>query len=146
MILNNIIAIKSEDLDDNLPSWKWLQHLIKTLGEDGMSSEESSVENCVMNVLRVKNMDWWRNIKKELEIIDLQWVIDKDIFSLQGSRPLPRKCAPDNPVMSWDLVIGLPKALYDGLWMSELNEWHKELLKILGEKFPSMKVVMGWSQ
>ena len=51
MILNNIIAIKSEDLDDNLPSWKWLQHLIKTLGEDGMSSEESSVENCVMNVL-----------------------------------------------------------------------------------------------
>ena len=44
MILNNIIAIKSEDLDDDLPSWKWLQHLIKTLGEDGMSSEESSVE------------------------------------------------------------------------------------------------------
>jgi len=28
----------------------------------------------------VKNMDWWRNIKKELEIIDLQRVIDKDIF------------------------------------------------------------------
>ena len=115
MILNNIITIKSEDLDDDLPSWKWLQRLIKTLGEDGMSSEESSVENSVTNVLRVKNMDWRRNIKKELEIIDLQQVIDKDIFSPQGSRPLPRKCAPDNPVMSWDLVMGLPKALYDGL-------------------------------
>ena len=100
MILNNIIAIKSEDLDDNLPSWKWLQRLIKTLGEDGMSSEESSVENSVTNILRVKNMDWRRNIEKELEIIDLQRVIDKDIFSLQGSRPLPRKCAPDNPVTS----------------------------------------------
>ena len=119
MILNNIIAIKSEDLDDDLPSWKWLQCLIKTLGEDGMSSEESSVENSVMNILRVKNMDWWRNIEKELEIIDLQQVIDKDIFSPQGSRPLPRKHAPDNPVTSRDLVMGLPKALYDSLWMSE---------------------------
>ena len=143
MILNNIITIKSEDLDDDLPSWKWLQHLIKTLGEDGMSSEESSVENSVTNVLRVKNMDWWRNIKKELEIIDLQRVIDKDIFSLQGSRPLPRKRAPDNPVTSRDPVMGLPKALYNSLWMSELNERHKESLKISGEKFPWMKVVVA---
>ena len=71
MVLNHIITIKSEDLDDDLPSWKWLQHLIKTLGEDGMSSEESSVENSVMNVLWVKNMNWRRNIEKELEIIDL---------------------------------------------------------------------------
>ena len=143
MILNNIITIKSEDLDDNLPSWKWLQHLIKTLGEDGMSSEESSVENGVTNILQVKNMDWRRNIKKELEIIDLQRVIDKDIFSPQGSRPLPRKHALDNPVMSRDPGMGLPKALYNGLWMSELNEQHKELLKILGEKFPWMKVVVA---
>jgi len=51
MILDTIITIKSEDLHDDLPSWKWLQCLIKTLGEDGMSSEESSVENSVMNVL-----------------------------------------------------------------------------------------------
>jgi len=81
MILDTIITIKSEDLHDDLLSWKWLQRLIKTLGEDGMSSEESSVENSVTNVLRVKNMDWRRNIEKELEIIDLQRVIDKDIFS-----------------------------------------------------------------
>ena len=51
-------------------------------------------------------MDWWRNIKKELEIIDLQQVIDKDIFSPQGSRPLPRKRALDNPVTSRDPVMG----------------------------------------
>ena len=66
-------------------------------------------------------MNWQRNIKKELEIIDLQQVIDKDIFSPQGLRPLPRKCAPDNPVTSWDPIVGLPKVLYDSLWMSELN-------------------------
>jgi len=88
-------------------------------------------------------MDWRRNIEKELEIIDLQRVIDKDIFFPQGSRPLPRKRAPDNPVTSRDPVMGLPKVLYDSLWMSELNEHHKESLKILGEKFPWMKVVVA---
>jgi len=143
MVLDNIIAIKSEDLDDDLPSWKWLQRLIKTLGEDGMSSEESSVENSVTNILRVKNMDWRRNIEKELEIVDLQQIIDKDIFSPQGSRPLPRKRAPDNPVTSRDPVMGLPKVLYDGLWMLELNERQKGSLKISDEKFPWMKVVMA---
>ena len=143
MILDNIITIKSEDLNDNLPSWKWLQHLIKTLGEDGMSSEESSVENSVTNVLRVKNMDWQRNIKKELEIVDLQRIIDKDIFSPQGSRPLPRKHAPDNPVTSRDPIMGLPKVLYNGLWMLELNERQKGSLKISDEKFPWMKVIVA---
>jgi len=143
MVLDNIIAIKSEDLNDDLPSWKWLQRLIKTLGEDGMSSEESSVENSVTNVLRVKNMDWRRNIEKELEIVDLQRIIDKDIFSPQGSRPLPRKRAPDNPVTSRDPVMGLPKVLYDGLWMLELNERQKGSLKISDEKFPWMKVVVA---
>ena len=88
-------------------------------------------------------MDWRRNIEKELEIVDLQWIIDKDIFSPQGSRPLPRKRAPDNPVTSRDPVMGLPKALYDGLWMSELNERQKGSLKISDEKFPWMKVVVA---
>ena len=47
------------------------------------------------------------------------------------------------PVTSRDLVMGLPKALYNSLWMSELNEQHKESLKISGEKFPWMKVVVA---
>ncbi|KAI5992984.1 hypothetical protein EDD15DRAFT_2136482, partial [Pisolithus albus] len=60
--------------------WQWLQRLINSLGEHGMSSEESSVENGIENVLRVKRMEWQRNIDKELDIIDLQRILDKDIF------------------------------------------------------------------
>ncbi|KAI5981631.1 hypothetical protein EDD15DRAFT_2147576, partial [Pisolithus albus] len=60
--------------------WKWLQRLIITLGDHGMSSEESSVENGIENVLRVKKMEWRKNIDQELEIIDLQRILDKDIF------------------------------------------------------------------
>ncbi|KAI5985427.1 hypothetical protein EDC04DRAFT_2913756 [Pisolithus marmoratus] len=51
LILNHITALKSDTYDDDLPSWQWLGCLIKTLGEHGMSSEESAVENGVENVL-----------------------------------------------------------------------------------------------
>ncbi|KAI5992126.1 hypothetical protein EDD15DRAFT_2124318, partial [Pisolithus albus] len=79
-ILDHIVATKSEVPDDDLRSWQWLQRLINSLGEHGMSSEESSVENGIENVLRVKRMEWRRNIDKELDIIDLQRILDKDIF------------------------------------------------------------------
>ncbi|KAI6008092.1 hypothetical protein EDC04DRAFT_2907325 [Pisolithus marmoratus] len=58
LILDHITALKSDTYDDNLPSWQWLGHLIKTLGKHGMSSEESAVENGVKNVLHVKTMSW----------------------------------------------------------------------------------------
>ncbi|KAI5994984.1 hypothetical protein EDD15DRAFT_2140157, partial [Pisolithus albus] len=74
------IGIPCSPHDDDLRSWKWLQRLINTLGEHGMSSEESSVENGTENVLQVKKLEWRKNIDKELEIVDLQHILDKDIF------------------------------------------------------------------
>ncbi|KAI6013658.1 hypothetical protein PISMIDRAFT_19407 [Pisolithus microcarpus 441] len=128
-VLERIVVMKSEAPDDDLRSWKWLQRLINTLGEHGMSSEESSVENGIENVLRVKKLEWRRNIDKELEIVDLQRVLDKDIFCSQGSKPLPRKRAPDNPISSRAPVVGLPMALYDDTWILQLTECQRERLE-----------------
>ncbi|KAG1725153.1 uncharacterized protein EDB91DRAFT_1254889 [Suillus paluster] len=61
-MLEHIIKLK-DDEDDDLPAWMWLQKLIKTLGDGGMSSEESNVENNVQCVLRVKNMAWRHGIE-----------------------------------------------------------------------------------
>ncbi|KAG1754120.1 hypothetical protein EDD22DRAFT_756298, partial [Suillus occidentalis] len=61
-------------------SWRWLQRLIKTLGEGGMSSEESNVENDIETVLRVKNMTWRQAIEWEMDIVDHQRLVDDDIF------------------------------------------------------------------
>ncbi|KAI6006162.1 hypothetical protein EDC04DRAFT_2611545 [Pisolithus marmoratus] len=106
-----------------------------------MSSEESSVENGIKNVLQVKNLEWWKNINKELEIVDLQQVINKDIFCSQGTKPLPRKHAPNNPNSSWVPLMGLPMALYDDMWISQLTELQRESLKISKDPFPWMKLV-----
>ncbi|KAI6103699.1 hypothetical protein EDD16DRAFT_1525035 [Pisolithus croceorrhizus] len=121
--------------------WQWLQCLIKSLGEHGMSSEESSVENGIENVLQVKKMEWQKNIDKELEIIDLQQILNKDIFCLQGAKPLPRKHAPDNPTSSQAPVTALPMALYNEEWILQLTEHQRESLKISKEPFPWMKII-----
>ncbi|KAG2096020.1 hypothetical protein BD769DRAFT_1336510, partial [Suillus cothurnatus] len=70
----------SDENREDLPAWQWLQLLVKTLGEGGMSSEESDVENQIETVLRVKNMVWRHAIERELDIVDHQRLMDDDIF------------------------------------------------------------------
>ncbi|KAG1901225.1 uncharacterized protein F5891DRAFT_913582, partial [Suillus fuscotomentosus] len=77
---NQIIELKKDGEDEDLPAWQWLQNIIKTLGDGGMSSEESDIENDIECVLQVKNMTWRRRIEQELNIIDNQRVLDDDIF------------------------------------------------------------------
>lgn len=143
MVLDEMVKSKSEAQDDDLQSWKWLRSLIKMLGEHGMSSKESSVENGVENVLRVKNMPWCRNIDRELEIVDFQRLLDTDIFSPQGSKPLTRKRSPDNPSTTHDAVKALPLALYDGAWFAQLTERQIEALNVPQQTFSWMKVVVA---
>ncbi|KAI6039382.1 hypothetical protein EDC04DRAFT_2603244 [Pisolithus marmoratus] len=142
LILDHIAALKSDTYDNDLPSWQWLGRLIKTLGEHGMSSEESAVENGVENVLRVKTMSWRRNIDRKLEIVDLQRMVDIDIFSPQGLHPLHRIHATENPTTKRDAVKELPLALYDGAWIAGLTERQKESLEISTALFPWMKVAV----
>lgn len=149
MLLKQLVVMKSEgqaspgDANADLSSWKWLRHLIKTLGEHGMSSEESSVENGIENVLQVKQMYWRRNIDRELDIIDRECIIDGDIFSPQGSKPLPRKRAADNPTTSSKPKTGLPLALYDSAWFSQLTERQSEALAPSKENFLWKKVAVA---
>ncbi|KAG1892291.1 hypothetical protein F4604DRAFT_1532281, partial [Suillus subluteus] len=79
-VLHHIIELKKDEVDEDLPTWQWLQQLIEMLGDDGMSSEESDVENNVETVLQVKNMPWCCGVEKELNIIDHQRVLENEIF------------------------------------------------------------------
>ncbi|KAG2108146.1 hypothetical protein BD769DRAFT_1675405 [Suillus cothurnatus] len=53
----------ADETEEDFSAWRWLQQLVKTLGEGGMSSEESDVENDIETVLRVKNMVWRRAVE-----------------------------------------------------------------------------------
>ncbi|KAG1786741.1 uncharacterized protein HD556DRAFT_1209626, partial [Suillus plorans] len=69
-----------DENEEDVAAWQWLQRVVGTLGEGGMSSEESDVENKIKTVLHVKNMTWRHVIEQELDIIDHQRIVDNDIF------------------------------------------------------------------
>ncbi|KAG1812804.1 uncharacterized protein BJ212DRAFT_1482874 [Suillus subaureus] len=134
-VLQQVIELKKDGEDKDLPAWQWLQKLIKMLGDGGMSSEESDIENNVKCVLRVKNMAWCRRIERELNIIDNQRVLDDEIFMPQGSKPMKRICASGNSTTVQNPVTGLPKALYNGEWFDGLTGGQVERLNVSDETF-----------
>ncbi|KAI9464877.1 hypothetical protein HD554DRAFT_2174942 [Boletus coccyginus] len=142
-VLNHIVQLRTETADEDLPAWKWLQHLIKVLGEHGMSSEESSVENEVEHVLHVKKMEWRRCIDQELDLVDVERILDSDIFSPQGAKPVKRIRAPDNPMSSRDAVRGLPLNLYDGAWIAGLTQCELDSLEAIQEGFNWMTIAVA---
>ena len=139
MVLDHTVNLKIADREDDLPAWKWLQYLVSTLGEGGMSSEESDSENEVESVLWVKNMEWRRGVSSELDLVDHQWVLDTDIFAPQGSKPVKRIHASINPSSCRDAVKGLLFALYDPAWLEGLTTHETNRLAISHTDYPWMK-------
>jgi hypothetical protein len=142
-VLKHLVEQKSDQKDEDLPAWQWLQRLVKILGDGGMSSEESDVENEFECVLRVKNMGWQREIERELNIVDHQRMLDDDIFAPQGSKPLKRIRAPGNPKTTRKPTTGLPEIFYNSKWLAGLSEREVEGLEITNEMFKWMKVVVA---
>ncbi|KIO06786.1 hypothetical protein M404DRAFT_138297 [Pisolithus tinctorius Marx 270] len=56
-------------------------------------------------------MAWQHCVKWELDIIDLQRLIDNDVFAPQGSKPIQRIHAPGNPQSLHTPVPGLLSSL-----------------------------------
>jgi hypothetical protein len=78
------------------------------LGEHRLSSEESDVENEVEQVLHIKHVVWHCSIECELDFLDLQCIVDVDMFAPQGSQLMKRMHASGNQVISRGAMKGLP--------------------------------------
>ena len=134
-----MIEIKESEHASDTPIWKWLHKLIKTLGEDGTSSDESEVdEQTGYTIYRVHKMLWRRNIDFEISMIDKLQFSDKDLFSNKGSKPLPRTRSNRNQNSSRMPPIGLPKAVYNSEWIA--NQRDKRKLRISNKSFEWMSL------
>ncbi|KAG1766581.1 hypothetical protein EDD22DRAFT_844907 [Suillus occidentalis] len=59
MVLEYLLKDKTIEDEKDAPSWQWLQQLVGTLEEGGMSSKESNMENNIKIVLHgSKPMKW----------------------------------------------------------------------------------------
>jgi len=124
--------------------WEWLKEVILRLGIDGMSSEESDVDQNAVGVevaiYRVKILAWRRKMDDELALIDQarKYAVKN---GPRGTRPVDRRRSNINAASSRSPVPGLPEALYDSNWLSTRTREYKELtLKVTKEEFRWLKL------
>ncbi|KAF8575010.1 hypothetical protein K439DRAFT_1623904 [Ramaria rubella] len=139
----SMVALKKDAGATEMIIWQWLLDMLKTLGQDGMSSEESDDEtnDSIQSVLCPKNLPWRRNIKEELKILDDQRHLDRDIFAPQGAKPAQRIRSPRNPQTNRKPPAGLPTIFYDEEWLSDQTmHYVKKTLKVSSAKFLWMRI------
>jgi hypothetical protein len=118
-----------------------MRKLIKLLGEEGMSSDESEVdEELGIFVFRPKEMPWRPNVEKVMEIIDKQRMVDRDIYSFKGSKPGPRSRNKKKGTSRRRPPAGLPRSLYDKDWLKTQTMTQVRKLHISKNKFVWMRV------
>ena len=87
--IRRLISIKEESQALDLGIWQWLESLVVSLGEEGMSSDESDVdEQTGTEVLYANKINWHRNVEGEMDMIDEQRKMDKKLFSRKGSKTM----------------------------------------------------------
>ncbi|PPQ81889.1 hypothetical protein CVT26_014320 [Gymnopilus dilepis] len=126
-VLVRIVEIKMDEQAKDLPIWEWLLELVQTLGEGGVSSDESGVdERTGEAIYRVNRLPWRREMSKEMDYVDTQRK-DGHLFSKKGSKPVPRHRNGAGVSRRHDLE-GLLKTLYD-------KDWYKKLPRRFKERF-----------
>ena len=132
-----MIDLKESEHASDTPIWKWLHQLIKTLGEDGTSSDESEVnEQIGHTIYHIHKMPWCHNIDFEILTINKLHFNDKDLFSNRGSMPSPRLRSNRNKNSSQMPPKCLPRAVYNGDWIA--NQQDKRCLEISKKPFEWM--------
>lgn len=136
-LLEGIVAIKRTQHDANIESWKWIKRIINQLGHDGMSSDDSNCEQetLIIKTLQTRRMPWRRDLTRIIELLDHERRLDKSVFQLQGSLPVPRTRNLQALASSRPMVFELPLAFYDKQWYASLTEEQREELEVPKKNF-----------
>ncbi|PIL35884.1 hypothetical protein GSI_01544 [Ganoderma sinense ZZ0214-1] len=137
--VEKVIALHVGDPESDVAVWRFLEKVLDLLGPDSMSSEDTC-DDLPETVFRVKVLEWRRPMDEHMEIIDKQHVLDRDLFSQQGSRPGKR--LRDSTVKSTrEPVRRLPQQLYNPDWLKAQNAHQVHTLAVSSEKFEWIRVV-----
>lgn len=109
--------------------WTWAQKVIDRYGVDGMSSDESEVDEHSggrKTVLRAKYMFWRRNIENIVKLIESTKTKNRQLFSQRGPQAFlrirPDYDSPGNvPKTNRPAAENLPYHFYDATWFHSLS-------------------------
>ena len=119
--------------------WGFLRFVVRTLGENGMSSDESDRERGFSLQFRMKRMPWRKDVTKELRFIDDE--IQKDRTLAQQSKTVARVRSKDAPTTTREEVHGLPRSFYNNRWYSSLTKGQRSLVNAQTDEREWLNVV-----
>jgi len=141
MVKAQIARYAEDDNAEGLEIWEYYLQLLEKLDEDGMSSDESDVdEHTSMHVYRVKRMPWRADVVGDLEVIDDLRNDLRGVFKASGSKPLLRLRGGEGGLSRRGAPRNRPKSLYQKTWLQGLKEAEREDLDISQEKFKLLTI------
>jgi hypothetical protein len=138
-IVHYIILLRADDEESDVAIWKWLRDLLTKLGSDGMSSDDSDIDDRHRKIYRVTFMAWRRpEITGYMEYIDMQRDTGDHDFSEQGADPRTRVRSLLSASSGRKPVKRLPRNLYDNAWFEKNHR--KMSVNVSKEQFQWLSV------
>lgn len=116
---------RSDDFEEDVAIWEWLKSLLDWLGEEGMSSDDTEVED-YETIYRIRILPW-RNPDVDgcMDLVDGERKIPSQaIYAAAGSKPIVRVRDGNQAVSDRAVLQGLPEALYNEEWICQ--EYHED--------------------
>lgn len=120
-----------------LQTWKKLRRMMLILDADGMSDEETEVEDNgynVHSVLKVSVVSWRRRIGPELATVDAVRFVWASLFDTRGAKPMRRvrnEAVGPRPLAYRQPYKERPKSFYSPEYLEVLSAFEKTKLKIV---------------
>lgn len=106
-------------------AWEFIAKVLDTLGNDGMSSDESGCESSQdgsrRRVFKKKTLPWRRNIDNIIRALNVARAGIEDVVGGHGATPAERSRHPATAASTRAPPIKLPRAFYDDLWYEALH-------------------------
>lgn len=117
-------------------TWETLYSVAKTLRHDGMSDEESDVDDDGRRVKRVGIVKCRRRMVQELTTIDKVRETHPEFFVHARAR-VPQVRSGDRKITGQNGFTGRPQSFYEQSWLNSLPSWTRASLKVKdGDNFP----------
>lgn len=138
-----MVDLARERGGNHCETWETLYNVAKTLRHDGMSDEESDIDDDGHRVKRVGIVKCRRRMVQELTTIDKVRETHPEFFVHAGER-IPRVRSGDRKITGQSGYVGRPRSFYDQVWLHSLPSWTRADLKVKeGDDFvwPELKLL-----
>ena len=125
-VVKDTVGCKEAEGAPDLRHWEWLKTMIETLGDEGMSSEESDTDDFGRVIYRPKKLLWRRKMENELTLLDKEYLRVAKTKARSGPVPAQRRRAIGNAVSVREPAKGLPLCLYDEEWIIGKSDLYVE--------------------